>query len=105
MRILPKFCRFAANCCWIKREVNLRLRDEGLADSYECSVKTDKTHAWRNKIEVGIMPRSAIDRLAAVGNKGRAMAAFKRGVRDHGRLVSGEISADELCEEFNADPP
>lgn len=89
----------------IKRKINSILRAECLSDSYECIVRTDQSHPWKNKIEVGIAPRSAVDQLADVGERARTEAAYERGLRDGERLKSGEVSADELLEELSADPP
>lgn len=46
-----------------------------------------------------------IERLAAIGARERAVAAYERGVRDCLRMKRGEITPEELTKEFNADPP
>lgn len=50
-------------------------------------------------------PVTVIDRLAEIGARERAQAAYERGLRDGQRLRRGDVSADEVSAEIQADPP
>lgn len=49
--------------------------------------------------------RPAVDRLADIGRRERALLALARGCRDGLRLQRGEVDVDQLCAEYADDRP
>lgn len=81
--------------------------DHEIRDSYELVFEWESPHSSRApRVRVHLHERSAVDRLSALMPPvERARLAYERGIHDGLRLETGEVSADQLCAEFNEDPP
>lgn len=82
------------------RQLNGVIAAEGLDDRLEAHVHGD----INGDLLLQIRDKPAIDRLAEVGARYRAEAAYERGLLEGRKLLNGEVSVDDLTRSLEDDP-